>query len=164
MQRWFCVGTHWVFKEADCWIIFFFRFWHSCLFFMDVSAKGNEACKFNNFYQLFLVGLFSRLCAGCDQTYHLTRRAQDGRSGWGQYSHCAERCAWRSGVPTQEWTDPQVRCPPGWCRTKTWHRAFHHYVCILYQTSTWGSLKEEFINLCQTCRLHCSPNRGFAAV
>lgn len=50
----------------------------------------------------------SRLCAGCDQTYHLTRRTQDRRTGWSHHSYCVKRRPWGSGVPTQEWTNPQV--------------------------------------------------------
>lgn len=55
--------------------------------------------------------LLSRLSAGCDQAYHLTRGAQDRRPGWSQHSHSVERCSWGPGVPTQERTDPQVTRP-----------------------------------------------------
>lgn len=56
-----------------------------------------------------LLWLLSRLRAGRDQAYHLTRRTQDRRLGRGQHSHRVERRAWGPGVPTQERTDPQVR-------------------------------------------------------
>lgn len=79
------------------------------IFRLEQSKAGQWSLfLMNKWLFLILLLLLSRLRAGCDQTHHLPRGTQVWRSGRGHHSYCIEGCAWRPGVPAQEWTDPQV--------------------------------------------------------
>lgn len=102
--------------------------------------------------------LMSRLRAGRDQTHHLQRGAQVRRPGWGHHSHGVEGCAGRTGVPPQEWTDPQVTARRFQAAVKSKNYASLFLVLVSSDSA------ENAIHLCFKCtaesKVHCTQVMG----